>query len=81
MNGLPALGWSRTGGDLRVPHFWALHAHQLVPLLVWVLADQLGWVKARAGVILIAAAYVVFVVGVFVQALMGQPFPFALSGF
>ena len=76
MNGLPAFGWSRTGGDLRVPHFWALHAHQLVPLLVWVLADRLGWVKARAGVILIVAAYVVLVVGVFLQALSGQPFPF-----
>ena len=76
LNGLPVFGWSRTGGDLRVPHFWALHAHQLVPLLVWVLADRLGWVKARAGVILIVAAYVVLVVGVFLQALSGQPFPF-----
>ena len=81
MNGLPAFGWSRTGGDLRVPHFWALHAHQLVPLLVWVLADHLGWVKARAGVMLIAVLYAAGVVGVFVQALSGQPFLFALSGF
>lgn len=80
MNGLPALGWSRTGGDLRVPHFWALHAHQLVPLLVWVLADKLGWVKAKAGVIFIVAAYLVFVVGVFLQALRGQPFPIGLTG-
>ena len=75
-NGLPVFGWSRSGGDLRVPHFWALHAHQLVPLLVWVLGEKLGWVQSRWGVWLIASAYVGFVIVVFVQALSGHPFPF-----
>lgn len=79
LNGLTMFGWSRDGGDLRVPHFWALHAHQLVPLLVWVFVEKLGWVKARGGVFLIVMTYVGFVAAVFAQALSGQSFPFGSS--
>ncbi len=71
--GLPLLGWSRTGGDLRVAHFWATHAQQLVPLAGAVLARVAGrW--ALPATALAALAYAAFTVFTFAQALGGHPF-------
>ncbi len=71
--GLPLLGWSRTGGDLRVAHFWALHAHQLIPLAGWlVVRTGIRW--ERSAVLAFTVAFVGLIVFTYVQALQGLPF-------
>ncbi len=72
-DGLPLLGWSRSGGDLRVAHFFALHAQQALPLL-GVLLVALRRPEATVAVWLGAAAYVALIAFTFVQALDGAPF-------
>lgn len=72
--GLPLVNWSRTGGDLRVAHFFGLHLMQALPLTVWVVGRLGGSPRLQAGALAVAA-----VVGVGVtwwtwnQAVAGLP--------
>ncbi len=70
--GLPILGWSTTGGDLRPPHFLGIHASQIIPVASLVIIRLFG---KRAGLMtgLFIAGYVALTAAVFVQALMGLP--------
>ncbi len=74
--GLPLLGWSTTGGDLRIGHFVGMHALQGLPLLAGLLSlrgrDLDASVRLRV-VLVAAAAYAAVVVLVTWQALRGQP--------
>jgi hypothetical protein len=72
---LPVFSWNRMGGDLRVAHFFGIHAEQAIPLLALSVARlnlPARWVAISAG----AAAYAALTVMTFVQALQARPFPF-----
>lgn len=72
--GLPVLGWARDGGDLRVAHFFGLHAMHGLPVLAWLAARQLPVAAARRAVDAAALAWVLLTGLVFAQAVRGQPF-------
>jgi Domain of unknown function (DUF4281) len=71
--GLWPFGWSSTGGDLRVPHFFATHLMQAVPL-VGIFADRLRITSKQILVIGSAICGVAVIVGTFVQAINGYSF-------
>ncbi|MEM7696378.1 MAG: hypothetical protein AAF318_18155 [Pseudomonadota bacterium] len=71
--GLPLVSWVRDGGDLRVAHFFALHAMQIFPLLGLALIATSAIV--RHGVLAITAtAYTACVLALLWQAQRGEPF-------
>lgn len=73
--GLPLVGWSTTGGDLRIAHFVGMHALQAVPLLAAALAAA-GRFDEQTRVRLVrvaAAAWTGLVLLLTGQALRAQP--------
>jgi hypothetical protein len=75
--GLPLVGWSTVGGDLRIAHFVGLHAMQILPLLGWALGRRrFDWLGAdgRLALVRIAGfAYLGLILLLTWQALRGQP--------
>jgi uncharacterized membrane protein YqjE len=77
--GLPILGWSTVGGDLRIPHFVGMHALQLLPLAAIALEAastkiiRLRDAAIRARIVaVLTVLYAGVLVVVTVQALSGQ---------
>ena len=66
-NGLPLVNWSREHGDLRIAHFLGMHTLQLFPLFGYYIAGS------KKSMIVFASIYLLVVVAVLVQALMGLP--------
>ena len=74
--------WSRTGGDLRVAHFFSLHAMQILPLFALGLvvlsarssAFKLSDTALTRWVWAASLAYSAFCIATFVQAVRGIPF-------
>ncbi len=80
--GIPGVGWSLHHGDLRIPHFFGLHALQIIPFLGWLIVRNH---KSARLVFSAAASYVAFVGILAWQALRGQsilePDPATLTAF
>jgi hypothetical protein len=75
--GLPFVGWSTTGGDLRVPHFVGLHALQIIPLVAWgfsrpALRRRLNDRRRTALVVIAGLGYLALLLILTWQALRGQ---------
>lgn len=68
--GLPIVNWSRRHGDLRVAHFFGIHALQIIPLLSALLA------KSVQHVFIIGILFFLFVTYTLVQAFLGKAFPY-----
>ncbi len=71
--GLPLVGWSTTGGDLRIGHFVGLHALQALPLLALVLGGRLDQLTRIRLLVIGGVAYGILTVLLTWQALRGQP--------
>ncbi|WP_435284431.1 hypothetical protein [Streptomyces koelreuteriae] len=76
---MPLTGWSTTGGDLRIPHFFGMHALQLLPLLVMLLGllaprfARLSDDRVRLRLVLLASGTYAAVFALLLwQALRGQ---------
>ena len=73
--GLPLFNWSRSGGDLRVAHFFGIHAMHFVPAIAALAAAaRLPGAKGIASAWLTAAMFSALTVWTFVQAAQGKPF-------
>ena len=70
---IPLTGWSRTVGDLRVPHFFATHMMQAVPI-AGLMAERVDAGAAAVSLVwLFAAAWTALTAFTFSHALAGQP--------
>jgi hypothetical protein len=74
--GLPLVNWSTIAGDLRIAHFIAIHAIQIVPLFAYILSQMapVPAVRWRKLAVVALSLLVGGAVGAtFVQAAMGRP--------
>lgn len=72
--GLPIVGWSRLGGDLRVSHFFGLHLMQVLPITAWLGARLLPERRQKPAILVVAALGSLLAVATLAQAILGRPF-------
>ncbi|WP_447727136.1 hypothetical protein [Sphingomonas koreensis] len=68
---VPLFGWNRLGGDLRIAHFFGIHAEQAIPLLGAAAAGlppAARWATVLGG----SAIYTALTIGVFLQAVAAR---------
>lgn len=66
-DGIPFVNWSGAYGDLRVAHFFGIHALQILPLSAYYIA------RKKWQIFLVAALYFAWVSIMFLQAMNGIP--------
>ena len=72
--GLFFLNWSREYGDLRVAHFFAIHALQAMPLLGWLLTRTTLQQRTQLGILVAGfLGYMAAVGALFRQAMSAHP--------
>ena len=73
--GLPLVGWSTVGGDLRIPHFIGMHALQLIPFVGWLISRRRQWaMRTRVALVGILSGFYLGATGLLtLQALRAQP--------
>ena len=69
---LPLFGWNMTGGDVRAPHFFGLHAMQALPIIA-AGADVLSSRRPVSLFVAGALAYGLLTAGLLYLALRGKP--------
>jgi hypothetical protein len=73
--GLPLFTWSRSGGDLRVAHFFGIHAMHFIPAFALALGlTNVQPSTAKAGIWGFTLVFCGFCTWTFVQAVRGLPF-------
>ena len=65
--GLPIVNWSKLYGDLRVAHFFGMHALQILPILGFYI------LKTKTQMISASIIYFLVVLSLFYQAMRGLP--------
>jgi len=73
-NGMMLFNWARDGGDLRVAHFFGMHAMQAIPLFALLTLRFFQESKANILVITFACAYSAFATVTLFQAIAGRAF-------